>query len=272
MRALCCNNQNIAKTPNSAPVKGSLTFTKSNISPFSLDSLVYFRYSKGYRGAIPPHPKKRELIEMTISPGEYLRNEYLEPWGISIHELARRTNMTPIRVSEILRGKRTITYETAVRFAQYFGPGVHFWLDLQRDYDLERRKCDLLPELSKDAPLAELGQVYLEDGPLDKVVIFKCILDLLNFPTGTYRYDSETILKRPGPNQGWYPIFQWFVDGCENEISRSWIDITKQQIEPVYSDWIRKMEYIKSGTATELQENKKKIFSALEKLKLSVST
>jgi antitoxin HigA-1 len=70
------------------------------------------------------------------TPGEILRTEFLEPLGLSQNELAIRTGLPRMRVSEIVRGRRKITAETAIAFGHAFEIEPQFWLNLQRDYDL----------------------------------------------------------------------------------------------------------------------------------------
>ena len=72
-----------------------------------------------------------------IHPGEVLREEFLEPLGISAYRLAKNTFLPQTRISEIIKGNRRITADTALRFAKFFGTSAKFWLGLQDDYDLE---------------------------------------------------------------------------------------------------------------------------------------
>ncbi|PPT38716.1 addiction module antidote protein, HigA family [Xanthomonas arboricola] len=73
-----------------------------------------------------------------IHPGEILREEFLEPMGISQNALARATDVPPRRINEIVLGKRGITADTAVRLAAALGTTERFWLSLQADYELEQ--------------------------------------------------------------------------------------------------------------------------------------
>ncbi len=75
-----------------------------------------------------------------IHPGEILREEFLNPFGISAYKLAKDVNIPQTRISEILKGNRRITADTALRLSKYFGNSVKFWLGLQDDYDLEEEK------------------------------------------------------------------------------------------------------------------------------------
>ena len=75
-----------------------------------------------------------------IHPGEILNEEFLIPMKISAYKLAKETNIPQTRISQILKCKRRITADTALRFSKYFGNTAKFWLGLQDDYDLEKNK------------------------------------------------------------------------------------------------------------------------------------
>ena len=72
-----------------------------------------------------------------IHPGEVLSEEFLMPFGISAYKLAKDIGIPQTRVSEILKGNRRITADTALRLSKYFGTSAKFWLGLQDDFDLE---------------------------------------------------------------------------------------------------------------------------------------
>lgn len=72
-----------------------------------------------------------------IHPGEVLLEEFLIPLGISAYRLSKDTKIPQTRISEIIKGNRRITADTAVRFSIYFGNSAKFWLGLQNDYDIE---------------------------------------------------------------------------------------------------------------------------------------
>ena len=75
-----------------------------------------------------------------ISPGEILKEDFLEPLSISINKLSRDISVPPNRISEIVNGKRAITADTALRLQRYFGIEANFWLNLQNEYDLRLQK------------------------------------------------------------------------------------------------------------------------------------
>lgn len=72
-----------------------------------------------------------------IHPGEILLEEFLMPLEITPYRLAKETFISQTRVSEIIKGKRRVTADTALRLAKFFGNSAKFWLGLQDDYDLE---------------------------------------------------------------------------------------------------------------------------------------
>ena len=73
-----------------------------------------------------------------IHPGEILLEEFLVPLDISAYRLSKDIGIPQTRISEILKGNRRITADTALRLSQYFGNTAKFWLGLQDDFDLER--------------------------------------------------------------------------------------------------------------------------------------
>ncbi len=90
-----------------------------------------------------------------IHPGEVLLEDFLKPMNISQYRPAKETGVSPMRVSEIVRGKRAVTADTALRFARYFGTSVKFWMGLQDDYEVERARLALADRLEKEVyPLA----------------------------------------------------------------------------------------------------------------------
>ena len=72
-----------------------------------------------------------------ITPGEILKEEFLDPLGISAYRLAKRVNIPQSRVSGIINGTRRITADTAMRLAKAFGTTPQFWLNLQMRYELD---------------------------------------------------------------------------------------------------------------------------------------
>lgn len=72
-----------------------------------------------------------------VHPGEILLHDFMEPLGLSQYALAKAIGVTPMRVSQIVRGQRAITADTALRLSRYFGTRAGWWLDFQTHYDLE---------------------------------------------------------------------------------------------------------------------------------------
>ena len=85
-----------------------------------------------------------------IHPGEILMEEFLEPLGVSQYRLAKDISVPPRRINEIVHGKRSITADTALRLARFFGTTERFWLNLQVRYDLEVEKDRLEDVLERD--------------------------------------------------------------------------------------------------------------------------
>ncbi len=86
-----------------------------------------------------------------IHPGEVLAAEFLLPFGISAYKLAKDIGIPQTRVSEILKAKRRITADTALRLSKYFGTSAKFWLGLQDDFDLEE-EADVKSSLINNIP------------------------------------------------------------------------------------------------------------------------
>ncbi|MER3499806.1 MAG: addiction module antidote protein, HigA family, partial [Chitinophagaceae bacterium] len=81
-----------------------------------------------------------------IHPGEILSEEFLVPFNITAYKLAKDIEIPQTRVSEILKGNRRITADTALRLSKYFGNSAKFWLGLQDDFDIEE-------QISKKGPM-----------------------------------------------------------------------------------------------------------------------
>ena len=75
-----------------------------------------------------------------IHPGEVLLEEFLLPMGLSQNRIAREIGVPPRRINEIVHGKRSVTADTALRLARYFGTTEAFWMGLQADFDLEEAR------------------------------------------------------------------------------------------------------------------------------------
>jgi addiction module HigA family antidote len=83
-----------------------------------------------------------------IHPGEILSEEFLIPLRISAYKLAKEISIPQTRISEIVKGNRRITADTALRLSKFFGNSAKFWLGLQDDYDIENESRSKNKELN----------------------------------------------------------------------------------------------------------------------------
>ncbi|WP_294959099.1 HigA family addiction module antitoxin [Sulfurovum sp.] len=88
-----------------------------------------------------------------IHAGEILLEEFMEPLGLSQNALAKALHVTPRRINEIVNGKRSITADTALRLAKFFGNSAEFWMNLQNRYDLETARDLLENKIDKEVVL-----------------------------------------------------------------------------------------------------------------------
>jgi len=90
-----------------------------------------------------------------VHPGEILLEEFLKPLKISQNRLGRDLGVPAQRINEIIRGRRTVTVDTALRLAKYFGTTPQFWLNLQAHYDLEMAvETRLVEKINREVRLA----------------------------------------------------------------------------------------------------------------------
>ena len=87
-----------------------------------------------------------------IHPGEILLTEFMEPFGLTTYRMAKNLAVPAPRVGDIVRGKRAISADTALRLGIYFGLPAQFWLNLQNEYDLRRAAAS--PALRQVVPRA----------------------------------------------------------------------------------------------------------------------
>ena len=99
-----------------------------------------------------------KTVMSPIHPGELLQEEFLEPFGLSQYRLAKDISVPPRRINEIVHGKRSISANTALRLARYFGTTDRFWLNLQSRYDLELEKDRLGARLESEVLLLERAE------------------------------------------------------------------------------------------------------------------
>lgn len=81
-----------------------------------------------------------------VTPGEMLREEFLQEYGLSQNQLAKAIGISPNRIAEIVRNRRRISADTALRLGLYFGNSAEFWLNLQTHYDLKLARRQLSAE------------------------------------------------------------------------------------------------------------------------------
>lgn len=85
-----------------------------------------------------------------IHPGEILLEDFMKPLGLSQYRLAHDIGVTPIRISQIVNGKRSITVDTAMRLARYFSTSANVWLRMQIRYDLEVAQDELSERINRE--------------------------------------------------------------------------------------------------------------------------
>ena len=83
-----------------------------------------------------------------VHPGEVLQEEFLIPLHVTAYKLSKEISIPQTRISEILKGNRRVTADTALRLSKYFGTSAKFWLGLQDDFDIEEEKHDKLREFN----------------------------------------------------------------------------------------------------------------------------
>ena len=83
-----------------------------------------------------------------IHPGEILLEEFLLPLNISAYRLSKELNIPQTRISEIIKGNRRVTADTALRLSRYFGNSAKFWLGIQDDFDIEEEEIQKKAELN----------------------------------------------------------------------------------------------------------------------------
>ena len=93
-----------------------------------------------------------------IHPGETLREDVLKPLGMSVNQLARALAVDASRLNDIVRGRRGITADTALRLARYLGTSAEFWIGLQADYDLRVARQEKLRKIEREvAPKSKVA-------------------------------------------------------------------------------------------------------------------
>lgn len=86
---------------------------------------------------------------LPIHPGEILQEDFMKPFGLSMTKLALHLHVPVTRIAEIVHKRRGITTDTAIRLGRYFGNTPQFWMNLQRDYELEVAEDELVHEIER---------------------------------------------------------------------------------------------------------------------------
>ena len=107
-------------------------------------------------------PRKHQQRGVPIHPGEFLREDFLVPLGLSANALALALRVPVTRISEIVRERRGITADTALRLARYFGTTPYFWMKMQMSYDLALASQEAMARIEMEifpAPRTETGEL-----------------------------------------------------------------------------------------------------------------
>ena len=91
-----------------------------------------------------------KIQRITTHPGEMLREEFLVPLGISQNALAMKIRVPATRIGDIIHGRRSITPDTALRLARFFGNSPEFWMNLQLMHDLSKARLELSKMIERD--------------------------------------------------------------------------------------------------------------------------
>ena len=90
-----------------------------------------------------------------VHPGKILFEDFLQPLGLSQYRLAKGLSVPPRRINEIVLGKRSVSADTALRLARFFGTSDRFWLNLQTAYDLDVERDRLAGRLRKEVEVLQ---------------------------------------------------------------------------------------------------------------------
>jgi addiction module HigA family antidote len=94
-----------------------------------------------------------------IHPGEVLREEFLQPMGMTAHALAMALQVPAPRINDVVRERRAVTVNTALRLAKYFGTSAEFWMGLQTDFDMATARASMKDVLERIVSRETLGEV-----------------------------------------------------------------------------------------------------------------
>jgi antitoxin HigA-1 len=95
------------------------------------------------------------MQRVTTHPGEILREEFMKPLGLSANRLALHLHVPVTRISEIIHERRSVSADTALRLARYFGTDAEYWLRFQMAYDLSKAQLELRDLINRQVPIAK---------------------------------------------------------------------------------------------------------------------
>ena len=93
-----------------------------------------------------------------VHPGEVLLEDFMKPLGLSNYRVAKDIDVPALRISQIVRGRRSITADTAMRLARYFGTSAAIWLRLQARYDLEIAEAKMANRINREVKVLQIMQ------------------------------------------------------------------------------------------------------------------
>jgi addiction module HigA family antidote len=99
-----------------------------------------------------------------IHPGEILLEDFMKPLGLSSYRVAKDIGVLALRISQIVRGQRSITADTAMRLARYFGTSAGIWLRLQARYDLEIAEAKMAKRINREVKVPQVTQTTIPNG------------------------------------------------------------------------------------------------------------
>jgi len=89
------------------------------------------------------------MLKTNIHPGEILEEDFLKPMNLTAYKLAKEIGVQQTRISQIIKEKRSITADTAIRFSKFFGTTEEFWMNLQREFDLRNAHAEKEKEFKR---------------------------------------------------------------------------------------------------------------------------
>ena len=99
-----------------------------------------------------------------IHPGEILLEDFMKPLELSSYRVAKDIGVPALRISQIVRGQRSITADTAMRLARYFGTSAAIWLRLQARYDLEIAEAKMAKRINREVKVLQVTQTTIPNG------------------------------------------------------------------------------------------------------------